>query len=134
MKLTFSLLLKDEPAVPQLLEAIRAAGFDGVEPTFGLDGSLPSASNYQKSAGHLRQATADLSLTISSMRGGPGFWTTVASDDAAKRRSAVELAEKAFEALRIMGGDTLLIVPGQWEAHQSYSQLWKNALDSAKRI
>src|SRR5207247_6336085 len=69
-----------------------------------------------------------------SMRGGAGFWTTFASDDPAKRLAAVQLAERAFETLKIMGGDTLLIVPGQWEAHQTYAAVWNNALDTARRI
>ena len=134
MKLAFSLLLKDEPATTELLDAIRLAGFDGVEPTFALEGSLPSAASYQKSAERLRQTVAQSSLSISSMRGGPGFWPTFASPDAAKRKSAIELAEKAFEALKITGGDTLLIVPGQWDANQTYAQTWTNAIETAKRI
>ena len=68
------------------------------------------------------------------MRGGPGFWATFASSDRAKRRAAVALAEKAFEALAIMGGDTLLAVPGQWDAPQSYGEVWKNALETARLI
>jgi L-ribulose-5-phosphate 3-epimerase len=68
------------------------------------------------------------------MRGGPGFWPTFASDDPANRRLAVELAEKALEALAIMGGDTLLIVPGQWEPHQMYGAIWNNALQTAREI
>jgi hexulose-6-phosphate isomerase len=68
------------------------------------------------------------------MRGGPGFWGTFASEDAGKRRAAVELASKAFEALKVLGGDTLLIVPGQWEAQQSYASVWSNALDTARRV
>ena len=134
MKLAFSLMLKDDPAGPKLLEAIRAAGFDGVEPTFGLEGSLPNFADSRTTSQRLRQTVAGLSLSISSMRGGPGFWPTFACDDASKRRSAVGLAEKAFESLKIIGGDTLLIVPGQWEAHQKYSDVWKNAVETAKRI
>jgi hexulose-6-phosphate isomerase len=44
------------------------------------------------------------------------------------------LAGKALEALKIMGGDTLLVVPGQWDAHQTYAGVWNNALDTARRI
>jgi hexulose-6-phosphate isomerase len=68
------------------------------------------------------------------MRGGPGFWSTFASDDPTRRAAAVELADKALAALKILGGDTLLIVPGQWEPHQTYASVWTNALDTARRI
>jgi hexulose-6-phosphate isomerase len=44
------------------------------------------------------------------------------------------LAGKAIEALKILGGDVLLIVPGQWEAHQTYASVWNNALETSKRV
>src|SRR5205823_2002795 len=56
------------------------------------------------------------------------------SSDPAQRDAAVDLAAKAIEAVQIMGGDTLLIVPGQWEAHQTYSEVWNNALATARRV
>src|SRR5207248_2489109 len=75
-----------------------------------------------------------LDLKIPSMRGGPGFWTTFASPDPEKRRAALELATAAMEALKILGGDTLLIVPGQWDADQTYAMAWSHALDTARRV
>jgi hexulose-6-phosphate isomerase len=134
MRLAFSLIIPDDPTAGPLLESIRAAGFDGVEPTFGLEGTLPTAANVRDSAAKLRAMADGAGLKIPSMRGGPGFWTTFASSDAKKRAAAVELAEKAFDALKMMGGDTLLIVPGQWDASQSYDEVWTNALQTARRI
>jgi hexulose-6-phosphate isomerase len=133
MKLAFSLILKQDAAQP-LLASIRAAGFGAVEPTFVPEGTLPCASDPIESARQLRRLADQASLTIPSMRGGPGFWSTFASDDPQRRADAVTLAAKAFEALKTMGGDTLLIVPGQWEPHQTYASVWKNALDTARRI
>src|SRR5437867_283903 len=107
MKIAFSLVIKEDSAAP-LLEMIRAAGFGGVEPTFLPEGSLPTASDPRKSAEKLVALAEKVGLKIPSMRGGPGFWPTFASADAGKRRAAVELAEKAMQAVEIMGGDTLL--------------------------
>jgi hexulose-6-phosphate isomerase len=134
MKLAFSLIVKDDAGAQRQLEAIRAAGFQGVEPTFVPEGTLPCVADPRDSAARLRRLADDAGLTIPSMRGGPGFWSTFASDDVNKRRAAVDLAGKAFEALKILGGDTLLIVPGQWEAHQPYHTVWINALHTARRI
>lgn len=33
-----------------------------------------------------------------------------------------------------MGGDTLLIVPGQWEPLATYGNTWRSAVDTARRI
>jgi hexulose-6-phosphate isomerase len=134
MKLAFSLILKDDAQAQRLVQSIRAAGFAGVEPTFIPEGSLPCAADPRESAARLRRVADQVGIAIPSMRGGPGFWSTFASDDPQKRRDAVALAEKAFEALKVMGGELLLIVPGQWEPHQTYASVWNNALDSAHRI
>jgi hexulose-6-phosphate isomerase len=134
MRLAFSLIVKDDADAQRRAESIRAAGFGGLEPTFVPEGTLPTAADPRASATRLRRIADQAGLAVPSMRGGPGFWSTFASDDPAKRTAAVELAIKAFEALKILGGDTLLIVPGQWEPHQRYAAVWKNALDTARRI
>jgi len=134
MNLAFSLILKDTSEAAQTLHDIRAAGFQGFEPTFGLEATLPAAADPRASAEKLARLAQQAKLTIPSMRGGPGFWPTFASSDPAGRRAAVDLAAKATEALQILGGDTLLIVPGQWDPDQTYSQVWNSALDTARRL
>src|SRR5438105_1808869 len=134
MKLAFSLIIKDDGDASSCLRRIASAGFSGVEPTFGLEGTLPTAADPRGSAEKLRGLADQVGLKIPSMRGGPGFWGRFASSDSAQRDAAVDLAAKAIDAVRIMGGDTLLIVPGQWEEHQTYSDVWKNALATARRV
>ena len=134
MQLAFSLILKDDDGADRLLNSLRAAGFAGVEPTFVLDGTLPAAADPRGTAERLRRMTDSISLRVPSMRGGPGFWTTFASSDRAARDRAVALATRAFDALKILGGDTLLIVPGQWDASQTYDATWSFALETARRI
>jgi len=134
MKISFSLVIKDDASAERWVEMIREAGFAGVEPTFGLEGTLPTAADPRKSAERLRAMADKVGLKIPSMRGGPGFWATFASSDPVARKRAVELARDAMEAVKIMGGNTLLIVPGQWEANQSYDEVWRNAVDTGKRI
>ena len=102
LKLAFSLILHDDDGCARLLDEVRAAGFDGVEPTFVPDGTLPNVGDPRGSAERLRRMTDKFRLAVPSMRGGPGFWTTFASSDAKKRAAAVELAEKAFDALKII--------------------------------
>lgn len=134
MKTAFSLVIDDNATAAQRLEWIAAAGFEGVEPTFGLEATLPNAADPRKAAEKLRGLADKAGLSIPSMRGGPGFWPSFGSSDPAKRQRAVELARKAMDAVAIMGGDTLLIVPGQWDVEQSHDALWENCLDTAKRV
>src|SRR5438874_7116104 len=102
MKIAFSLVVKDDGSTQRWVEMIRAAGFLGIEPTFGMEGTLPTAADPRRSAEKLAGEAARVGLEIPSMRGGPGFWGTFASADSEKRRRAVELAGAAMEAVKIM--------------------------------
>jgi len=134
MKLAFSMVVKDDEQAVRMLEMVRAGGFEGVEPTFGLEATLPVAGDPRTSAEKLKKMADKIGLTIPSMRGGPGFWPTFASVDPQQRKRAVELASKAMEAVKIMGGDTLLIVPGQWDASCTYKQTWDAAVETGRTI
>ena len=131
--LAFSLVMPADEA-EGWLEMIKGAGFEGVEPTFAPEGSLPCVADPRRSAETLRALADQAGLAIPSMRGGPGFWPTFGSPDRALRDSAVELARQALRAVKIMGGDTLLIVPGRWDGDQTYTQMWNHALETAGRI
>lgn len=131
--LAFSLVLKETEA-EHWLQMIKAAGFDGVEPTFVPQGTLPNVADPRASAEKLRVKADQIGLKIPSMRGGPGFWPSFGAKDKALRDGAVELATSALEAVKIMGGDTLLIVPGRWDGDQTYGQMWQHAAETAKRI
>jgi L-ribulose-5-phosphate 3-epimerase len=115
-------------------DMVKAAGFDGVEPTFRPDASPQSTADPRASAEKLRKLAEKAGLAIPSMRGGPGFWPTFASADAGQRAAAVDFARKALEAVKVMGGDTLLIVPGKWENSQTYGEIWNHALATAKDV
>src|SRR5688572_891856 len=99
MQIQFSLVINDDEGAPPLLEMIRAAGFEGAEPTFGLDGTLPTAADPRRSAEKLLTIASKVGLKLPSMRGGLGFWPTFASADPKKRDAAVDLAAKALEAV-----------------------------------
>jgi hexulose-6-phosphate isomerase len=131
--LAFSLALEEANA-EHWLEMIKAGGFDGVEPTFVPQGTLPNVADPRGSAQKLRTLADKAGLKIPSMRGGPGFWPTMGAVDQSLRDKAVELARAALEAVKIMGGDTLLIVPGRWDGDQTYGEIWQHAADTAKRI
>ena len=95
MQLAFSLSLKDENASARV-QAIAAAGFDGIEPTLGAERTIPVVGNVRASAEKLKAIADRANLKIPSMRGGPGFWGTFASSNSSKRTAAVDLAKQGF--------------------------------------
>lgn len=132
MKKAFSLIL-GRKNYPEMLGMVKDAGFDGVEPTFHPEG-IPSPDSFSEDAEKLAGEAERIGLEIPSMRGGPLFWPLFGSQKPDERERAVELARKAFSTLKLMGGDTLLIVPGEWKKGESYLELYENCLDTARKV
>jgi len=130
VKKGFSSIWQDYRQIEELLPAIASARFDGIEPTF-INGAIPSPEYYREQAPELRARTQDLGLEIPSLRGGRAFWQTIPSPDATERAHALEHTEKAMECLALMGGQTLLVVPGQLRSDVSYEEHWKRVVDFA---
>lgn len=134
MKVGFSLAIPNAENCAAILPMIRDAGFDGFEPTFIPQDGCPNIENPEASAEKLKTEADKLGLEIPSMRGGPSFWPTFASPDKAERDRAVATAEKALNAVKIMGGTDLLTVPGQIKESKDYEAAIGYALESGKRV
>jgi len=134
MKVGFSLVLGSPGDVEDMLLKIRDAGFDGFEPTLLATDGLPNLADPERSAETLRAMADRAGLEVPSLRGGPAFWPTFAAADAAIRRTALDIARKAMRAVKILGGDVLLIVPGRLSDSRDYEQAVNRATDSAKRV
>ncbi len=128
----FSSQWRSEEELKRLLPAIAAAGFAGVEPTFNT-GAIPSPESYPVQAKDFARRCRDLGLRIPSLRGGMRFWDTIPSPESAERAKALEHAKKALECLAILGGKTLLVVPGRIHPDVFYEDHWKRAVDFAQK-
>ena len=129
----FSSVWKDRKQIGDLLPAIAESGFQGIEPTF-IPGSIPSPQAYKREAMELKKRCLDLGLEIPSMRGGRGFWDTIPSPQAQQRAEAVEHGKRALECLALLGGQTLLVVPGQMLREVSYEEHWNRVVDFSQQI
>lgn len=134
MKIAFSLAIPSEQKCDEILPMIRDAGFDGFEPTLMPQGGLPNLEEPDASAERLRAKADALGLEIPSMRGGPTFWPTFASPNKEDRDRAVDAAGSALNAVRIMGGSALLVVPGRVQESRSYLAAIQWATESGKRV
>lgn len=134
MEVGFSLAIPNEKNCDEILPMIRDAGFDGFEPTLTPKAGLPNLEAPEASAEKLKAKADKLGLEIPSMRGGPTFWPTFASPDKAARDHAVDVAEKALNAVKTMGGTDLLVVPGQIQESRDYQAAIGYATESGKRV
>jgi L-ribulose-5-phosphate 3-epimerase len=128
----FSSLWRKEEQLERLLPAIASAGFAGIEPAFN-SGAIPSPESYPAQAKTLARRCRDLGLEIPSLRGGMGFWDTIPSPEPAERARALEHLKKALECLALLGGKTLLVVPGKIRPDVSYEDHWKRAVDFGQK-
>ena len=136
MKTGFSTLWSATTATESLLSAIADAGFDGMEPTFN-PGAIPSPAGYREEAPILKALCDSAGLAVPGMRGGRLFWGAIPSTSTLERAKAIEHCRRALDAVAMMGGDLLLVVPGEASAAVPYEDHWKRVVefsDSAVRL
>lgn len=126
----FSLVLRDEQHASEILPILAAAGFAGVEPTFNGD-AYPSPRGYLEQAPRLREIAKDHGLEVMGMRAGRKPWNTIPAPDTKARREALEHTKRALECMVMLGGDVLLVVPGQCTPDVPYEDHWKRVVEYA---
>lgn len=112
MKTAYSLFSFDEKAdLTRLLPLIREAGYDGVEPVLGEEGYL-TPETPEGEILRLREMAEQNGLVIPSV----GVWSlwrnNLVSDRAEIRARAREIVRFQLRAARLLGADTILVVPG----------------------
>lgn len=129
----YSLVIRGWSQCSQLLPAIAAAGFEGIEPTF-VAGALPDPTSAVRSAGELNRLCRDLGIVVPSMRCGTVPWDTIPSPDRAERQRAVDHMRLAMDALAEMGGTTLLVVPGRRTPLVDYRDHWQRVVEFCRIV
>ena len=127
MKVGFSLVVREDGA-EEVLRRVKEAGFRGVEPTFHPKG-VPSPERAEE-AKMLGEMARRLGLEVPSMRGGPLFWDAFPF----RVEETLELTKRALEAVKAMGGDLLLVVPGRWREGMSYLEMYRKGVEVAKEM
>lgn len=127
----FSSQWSGEQQLDELLPHIAAAGFDGIEPTFN-PGAYPSPEGYHRQAPELRRRCEALGLQVHGLRAGRFPWANIPSPDERDRAAAIEHIRRALECVSIMGGDVLLVVPGQARPEVSYAEHWRRVVEFAR--
>lgn len=109
------------------LAAVRRAGYDGVEFTFGIGEDAPLRLDMDRPAAvRLRAAAEQAGLAIPSLMGGAATRETpVLSADAAVRQRFVANFAAALERAAWLGATTVLLHPGQLRPETRYDAAWE---------
>jgi hexulose-6-phosphate isomerase len=95
----------------QAIDIAKQAGFEGIELALnenGETGLLSAKEEYEKIKEHADKA----GIAIHSLASGLYWSYSFTSDDAKERQKAVSIAIKQMENAKILGADSVLIVPG----------------------
>ena len=92
----------------------------------------PLAGILSVQAKTLARRCRDLGLQIPSYEGGGTILGDHPFSGACQRAGALEHAKKALECLAILGGRTLLVVPGRIHPDVPYEDHWKRVVDFAQ--
>jgi hexulose-6-phosphate isomerase len=112
----------------QILETAKAAGFDGVELTFGNDGPLHvNLSNDELRA--IRKQAESIGLELPSLYSSLNWQICMTDADPDVRANAKRINERMLEYAHELGANTLLIVPGVVDENTAYDDAYNRARD-----
>ena len=107
--------------VKENLALAKKAGFEGVELALGAEGEL-SMSSSERELVEIRKTAEDMGLSLYSLSSGLCWDYRLSDDDAANRIKAKDMIKKQLEAAKILGADTILVIPGVVNVEFSYPE------------
>ena len=109
--------VKMEGSVLDKCKAIKAAGFEGIEPNSHMD---------RKEVSDALQATGLKASSVCNSK----HWTLLLSHpDKAIRRQGIEAMIVAMEDAKAYGTDAVLLVPGRVDENVTYDDCWKRSTE-----
>lgn len=100
-----------ESSVKDVLALAKKAGFEGVELALNESGEL-SLNSTEKEILEIKKIADNEGLDLYSLSCGLYWDYRFSDDDAACREKAFDIAKKQLETAKILGADTILLVPG----------------------
>lgn len=97
--------------IKQSLQLAKDAGFEGVELALNPEGELSMSATEAEIIG-VKNMARDMGLELYSLSSGLCWDYRLSDDDAAMRRKAKDMIRKQLEMAKLLGADTILVVPG----------------------
>ena len=126
--------------VKESLSLAKKAGFEGVELALNGEGELSLQSTQQEIA-EIRKTAEDMGLKLYSLSCGLCWDYRLSDDDANMRRKAKDMIKKQLETAKILGADTILVIPGvvnvefsMPEKKVAYDVVYERALEGVNEL
>ncbi|HHU53966.1 MAG TPA: sugar phosphate isomerase/epimerase [Clostridiaceae bacterium] len=123
----------------EAMKLSKAAGFDGIELTLDESGISPETD--PDDLKRIREEAEKLELSLPSFASSLYWKYSFTSDDAEERKNACDTAVTQIKMAKILGADTILLVPGSVSVEfvperpvVAYDVCWERALESLKEL
>ena len=97
--------------VKESLTLAKKAGFDGVELALNAEGEL-SMESTESEVKEVKKLADDLGLSLYSLSCGLCWDYRLSDDDKLMRQKAKDMIKKQLDTAKILGADTVLVIPG----------------------
>ena len=97
--------------IKESLTLAKDAGFEGVELALNAEGELSMQSS-EREIGEIKRLADDMGLSLYSLSSGLCWDYRLSDDDPTMRQKAKDMIKKQLETAKILGADTILVVPG----------------------
>ena len=126
--------------IQENLMLAKKAGFEGVELALNESGEL-SMQSTEKEIAEVRKIAEGLGLSLYSLSCGLCWDYRLSDDDATMRQKAKDMVKKQLETAKILGADTILVIPGVVNAEFSspekrvaYDRVYERSLEALNEL
>ncbi|MBR2464103.1 MAG: TIM barrel protein [Clostridia bacterium] len=126
--------------IKESLALAKKAGFEGVELALNATGELSMESS-EAEIKEVKKTAEDMGLSLYSLSCGLCWDYRLSDDDPAMRQKAKDMIKKQLETAKILGADTVLVVPGvvnvefsNPEKKVAYSVVYDRALEGLNEL
>lgn len=127
-------------SIKENLMLAKKAGFAGVELALNGEGEL-SLQSTEKEIAEIRKTAEDMGLALYSLSCGLCWDYRLSDDDASMRQKAKDMIKKQLETAKILGADTILVLPGAVQVEFSspekkvaYDVVYERALEGLHEL
>ena len=127
-------------SIKESLTLAKDAGFEGVELALNAEGEL-SMQSKEAELLEIKKVAEDLGLSLYSLSSSLCWDYRLSDDDPAMREKAKDMIKKQLESAKILGADTVLVIPGvvnvsfsHPEVKVAYDVVYERALEGLSAL
>lgn len=133
MKKGISYWAYSEKTYHEAFEYAKSKGFDGVEVTLDEIGEITIETTDEKVL-EIRQSAKDAGISLYSVASGLYWNFPLTSNDAAIREKAKSIVRRQLEIARLLGCDSILVVPALVNEETAYDTAYARALEALREL